>query len=149
MFSKPTLVLDEQKCKANIRKMAAKAEANGVEFRPHFKTHQSLEIGSWFREVGVTKITVSSVDMALYFAQDAWQDITIAFPVNLLEIDPINQLAEQLNLTILLEDSTTAQRLDGLLSAKVNVFIKINIGKNIINKTKFPEPLWIKTSICI
>ena len=130
MYTKPTLVLDENKCKANIHKMAAKAAINEVEFRPHFKTHQSLEIGSWFREVGVTKITVSSVDMALYFAQDAWQDITIAFPVNLLEITQINQLAEQVNLTLLLEDSDTAKRLDSMLSASVNAFIKINIGNN-------------------
>ncbi len=130
MYRKPTLVLDENKCKANIRKMAAKSKASGVEFRPHFKTHQSLEIGSWFREVGVSKITVSSVDMALYFAQDGWKDITIAFPVNLLEIAQINQLAKQLNLTILLENCDTAKRLDSLLSAAVNAFIKINIGNN-------------------
>ncbi len=130
MYTKPTVLLDAEKCKANIRKMAAKATVNKVDFRPHFKTHQSAVIGEWFREEGVTKITVSSVDMALYFAQDGWQDITIAFPVNLLEIAHINQLAEQLQLTVLLEDTKTALRLDQLLTAKVDAFIKINIGNN-------------------
>ena len=48
--------------------MAAKARSAHVRFRPHFKTHQSLEIGRWFREFGVDAITVSSVGMAAFFA---------------------------------------------------------------------------------
>lgn len=130
MFTKPTLLLNEEKCRANIRKMAAKAKENGVVFRPHFKTHQSLEIGDWFREEGVSKITVSSVDMALYFSKGGWQDITIAFPVNLLEIEILDHLANRLNLTLLLEDCETAKSLNLKLTAKVNAFVKINIGNN-------------------
>lgn len=130
MYTKPTLLLDENKCKANIKKMADKARRNGVEFRPHFKTHQSLEIGEWFREEGVTKITVSSVDMANYFAQGGWKDITIAFPVNILEIDAINKLAEQVTLNILLEAVETTQRLGAKLKHSVNAYVKINIGNN-------------------
>ena len=80
MYTRPTLLIDKAKCKANIKRMALKARQNDIEFRPHLKTHQSLEIGDWFRQEGVTKITVSSVAMAKYFAQDGWKDITIAFP---------------------------------------------------------------------
>ena len=45
--------------------------------------------------------------MAEYFAENGWNDITIAFPFNLLEIDKINELAGKINLNILiiLEDS--------------------------------------------
>ena len=71
---KPTLFLDEVKCRANIRMMSEKAKANGVIFRPHFKTHQSVEIGNWFREEGTQAITVSSVGMAGYFAKAGWRD---------------------------------------------------------------------------
>jgi len=78
MLTKPTLLLDVDKCKANIKKMAEKAMLNNIVFRPHFKTHQSHEIGQWFRDEGVSKITVSSVEMASYFAQKSWKDITIA-----------------------------------------------------------------------
>ena len=49
--------------------MARKAKDNGLIFRPHFKTHQSIEIGEWFRESGVNKITVSSLTMANYFGR--------------------------------------------------------------------------------
>ncbi|MDD4646297.1 MAG: alanine racemase, partial [Bacteroidales bacterium] len=73
--------------------MAAKASRSGVIFRPHFKTHQSLTIGRWFREAGTRYITESSLVAAGYFASDGWNDITVAIPVNLREIDQINRLA--------------------------------------------------------
>jgi D-serine deaminase-like pyridoxal phosphate-dependent protein len=81
-ISVPTLLLDEGRARRNIFRMADKAASNQVRFRPHFKTHQSAAVGEWFRDVGVTAITVSSVEMARYFAAHGWNDITFAFPVN-------------------------------------------------------------------
>ena len=130
MLTKPTLLLDVIKCKANIKKMADKARKNSIEFRPHFKTHQSHEIGEWFRSEGVTKITVSSVAMAQYFSKNGWKDITIAFPVNILEIDEINKLASSLTLNLLVESIEIVELLERKLLSNVNVFIKINIGNN-------------------
>src|SRR5664279_4243936 len=83
----PTLLVDKQKCLANIKFMSDKAKKNNSTFRPHFKTHQSIEIGNWYKEFGVEKITVSSLRMAEYFTNTGWSDITVAFPVNILEID--------------------------------------------------------------
>ena len=99
-ITEPTLILDKKRCLANIEKMANKAKRNNINFRPHFKTHQSAEIGSWFRNFDVTSITVSSVRMAKYFAANGWNDITIAFPVNILEIGQINELALKISLNI-------------------------------------------------
>ena len=42
--TEPTMVLNEEVCKSNIARMAAKAKAANVVFRPHFKTHQSREM---------------------------------------------------------------------------------------------------------
>ena len=56
---KPCLLIDEFIARANIHKMAKKARANKVNFRPHFKTHQSETIGEWFRDEGIKSITVS------------------------------------------------------------------------------------------
>ncbi len=124
----PTLLLDQNKCRANIRSMADKAERNGLFFRPHFKTHQSQEIGRWFREVGVQAITVSSLSMAQYFAADGWQDITVAFPVNLLEINKINQLAATVKLNLLAVNPEPVANLRALLIHPVGLFIKIDVG---------------------
>ena len=63
-ITRPTLLLDEVQAVKNIIYMVSKSKAHGKQFRPHFKTHQSAEIGGWFRKAGVKTITVSSVSMA-------------------------------------------------------------------------------------
>jgi D-serine deaminase-like pyridoxal phosphate-dependent protein len=126
----PTLLLDEAKCRKNIAAMFEKAKRNNVQFRPHFKTHQSHEIGRWFRDLGVDKITASSLSMAEYFARDKWNDITVAFPVNVLEIETINRLAERITLNLLVESTESVKILNGGLRHPVNVFIKIDIGNH-------------------
>ena len=123
----PTLLLDEHRCRANIRKMSEKATRSGTFFRPHFKTHQSLTIGRWVKEEGVTAITVSSLQMAAYFAPE-WDDITVAFPVNLLEVDTINRLAAKIRLNILVENTRSLSFLKEHLTAPVGYFIKIDVG---------------------
>jgi len=127
-ITKPTLILDEKKCRHNIRKMAEKAREHHLAFRPHFKTHQSRKIGEWFREEGVNAITVSSVDMAIYFAAVGWNDITIAFPVNICELEKIDRLAEKINLIVLIESIEVLKTLNKSLSNHAGVFIKIDTG---------------------
>ncbi|NOK61039.1 MAG: hypothetical protein GFH27_549307n22 [Chloroflexi bacterium AL-W] len=127
-IQKPTLLLDPVKIQSNINKMAAKAQQSGVRFRPHFKTHQSAQVGAWFRARGVEAITVSSIDMAAYFARHGWQDITIAFPVNILEIEHINKLARQIKLGLLVESAQVVQFLAEHLTAPVQVWIEVDAG---------------------
>jgi len=127
-IKKPGLVLNTGICLENIRAMAAKARNAGVAFRPHFKTHQSATIGEWFREEGVTAITVSSVSMARYFSAHGWKDITIAFPVNLPEIDEINELARKIQINLLIESVETALFLLENLKSECGFFIKIDTG---------------------
>ena len=125
----PTLVIDEEKCRNNIQRMYDKAVSNGVELRPHFKTHQSLEIGGWFKEAGVSKITVSSLRMAKYFAED-WNDILVAFPVNIHEIDAINDLASTLNLHLSIENLDSLRFLSQHIQHPVNIYIQVDVGYN-------------------
>ncbi len=81
---RPTLVLDKEICLRNIEKMMKKAAEFKLKFRPHFKTHQSAEIGEWFKLFGAEAITVSSVQMAEFFAANGWRDITLAFSLNII-----------------------------------------------------------------
>ena len=126
---KPTLLLDEEKCRENIRRMILKAKKHGVDFRPHFKTHQSLEIGRWFKEMGTYKITVSSLQMAEYFSEE-WDDITVAFPVNIPEIDTINMLAAKVKLNLLIESEESILFLKENLKSGIGYFIKIDLGSH-------------------
>jgi len=103
----PVLLLDQEKCLKNIEKMAQKASSSQLSFRPHFKTHQSAEIGNWFREFGVSKITVSSFRMAQYFADAGWKDILVAFPFNPAELQALNKLSVNTKISILLDNPDT------------------------------------------
>ena len=129
-LTSPTLILDTEKCLNNIKSMVNKAKKHGLIFRPHFKTHQSKQIGNWFRQFGVNKITVSSVRMAEYFADDDWNDITIAFPVNIREIESINSLAEKIHLNLCIENVESIDFLINELKFEVSFFIKIDTGYN-------------------
>lgn len=124
----PTLLLDEQKCRRNIRRMSDRAIQNNVRLRPHFKTHQSRQIAGWFREAGINCITVSSLKMAEYFAADGWDDITVAFPVNVLEHDRINRLARRIRLNLLVAGTEGALLLSPVLKFPVGVWMKIDTG---------------------
>jgi len=127
-IEKPTLVLDRAKALRNIEKMVRKAQTSGVRFRPHFKTHQSAQIGEWFRDFGVESITVSSVGMAAYFVRHGWKDVTIAFPVNILEIEKISGLANESELGLLVESMETVLFLRQNLRFDANAWIKIDTG---------------------
>ncbi|MBU8893506.1 MAG: alanine racemase [Bacteroidales bacterium] len=124
----PTLITDKKTCLNNIRFMADKAKKHNLIFRPHFKTHQSRIIGKWFKQYGVNKITVSSLRMAEYFANDDWKDITVAFPVNIREIETINSLAEEIQLNLTVENVESIEFLKNELKYKVGYFIKIDTG---------------------
>jgi D-serine deaminase-like pyridoxal phosphate-dependent protein len=67
-----TLLLQESICRHNIERMVEKAKRHNLVLKPHFQTNQSAEIGEWFRQAGVNKITVSSLDMVEYFAEAGW-----------------------------------------------------------------------------
>lgn len=124
----PKLVLDEKTAKRNLARMAGKARAQGVRLRPHFKTHQSALVGKWAREAGVECITVSSVEMARFFAGHGWSDILIAFPANLRESAEINQLAGEVDLSVLVESAESARCLDGRLENSAGAWIKVDTG---------------------
>ena len=127
-IKKPTVIIDSWRIKNNIKYMAFKAQKNGVFFRPHFKTHQSIDIGRLFRSEGVTGITVSSLEMADYFAAAEWQDILLAVPLNIREMDGINALAEKVNLSLLIDNHDVLIFLMEKIKHPVSVWLKIDLG---------------------
>ncbi len=127
---RPTLLLDEAICKKNIAHIVSKANAAGVSLRPHFKTHQSHEIGQWFHAEGVDLCTVSSIRMAEYFAADGWKDITVAFPLNALEVDSINRLASSIKLNLCIVTPHSLELLLKKLKFPVQCYIEIDTGNH-------------------
>ncbi|HZW04777.1 MAG TPA: alanine racemase, partial [Anaerolineaceae bacterium] len=127
-IQKPTLVVDRQRAQENIRSMAARATGQGIRFRPHFKTHQSAAIGEWFRAAGVTAITASSIEMAEYFADHGWNDILVAFPVNVRESTAIRALAKRVRLGLLFESVESIHRVSDCLDSPAEAWLKADTG---------------------
>ena len=68
--------------------------------------------------------------MAIYFAKFGWDDITIAFPVNIRQINDINKLAKKIKLNLLIESFETLNFLKDNLKSPVNIWLKIDTGNN-------------------
>lgn len=124
----PILVLDSKRCKRNIERMAERAKSADCVFRPHFKTHQSKTIGRWFREAGVSGITVSSVSMANYFIEDGWNDITIAFPFFPQQIKSLKEIEKKASLRLFINSVGNLKILNRELKNPFKFFIEIDPG---------------------
>jgi D-serine deaminase-like pyridoxal phosphate-dependent protein len=66
--------------------------------------------------------------MAEYFANHGWQDITLALPVNIRQIEAIRELAGRVHLELLVESPESAAYLDKELTGRVDVWMKIDSG---------------------
>ncbi|NQT76414.1 MAG: alanine racemase [Bacteroidetes bacterium] len=126
--TRPALIIREPVCRNNIRRMAEKALKSNVIFRPHFKTHQSEQVGNWFKDYGVKQITVSSAEMAMKFAKAGWKDISIAFPANPREIPLYNELAGNIRLNLLIDSTEVCRALAGKINKTTAIFIEIDNG---------------------
>lgn len=129
MLLHPRLFIDKKKAQANIARMCAKIPSEAF-LRPHFKTHRSHEIGDWFRDHGVSAITVSSLEMATLFIEKKWHNITIALPYNPHWAKEVNKISKDVNLNFIVEDTATLKRLLKDIHVSCGVFIKIDVGAN-------------------
>lgn len=127
----PTLLIDKKRCVENIRRMAVKAKESSIQLRPHCKTHCSLQVARWLKEeAGVNCITVSSLTMAKYFSVE-WKDITVAFPVNILELETIQALLDDgVRLKLLVENIEAIEYLQHNLKGDsiIDFYVKIDVG---------------------
>jgi len=78
--------------------------------------------------MGIDKITVTNVGMANFFADDGWDDITIAFPVNVRQVADINILSKKVKLGLIVVEPTSIDILGKELDAEVFLWIKIDVG---------------------
>jgi D-serine deaminase-like pyridoxal phosphate-dependent protein len=127
-ISKPTFLINTDQVGRNIDKMINIANKSDALFRPHFKTHQSIEVGKVFKKKGINKISVSSLSMAKQFAGAGWDDITIAFPLNIRELDKIDALARTIKLKVVVDSLYSVNYLSKHITHSLDVFVKIDVG---------------------
>lgn len=90
-LSTPRPVIDEDCMKANIIRVQAYADANGLAFRPHIKTHKLPSVARLQVEAGARGINCQKITEAEVFADAGFEDILITF--NILGADKLARLA--------------------------------------------------------
>jgi D-serine deaminase-like pyridoxal phosphate-dependent protein len=77
----PALLVDLDVMEANIQRWQAAADAAGVAFRPHAKTHKAPAVAAQQLAAGAVGLVVAKVAEAEIFAAAGCRDIVIAYPV--------------------------------------------------------------------
>lgn len=77
----PAVLIDQDRLDRNITRMQATASEQGVQLRPHVKTHKSIDIAQRQMDQGAQGLTVATIDEAKAFAGAGFDDIRVAYPM--------------------------------------------------------------------
>jgi D-serine deaminase-like pyridoxal phosphate-dependent protein len=77
----PALLVDLDRMAANISRMAALARSRGLDLRPHFKTHKSVEIARRQVAAGAIGMTVAKLDEAEALVDGGIRDVFVAYEI--------------------------------------------------------------------
>ncbi len=127
----PALLIDLKRLENNLRSMAEKAEYNGVNLRPHIKTHKCIEIGMKQLEYGAHGVTVSTMEEARVFADAGFDDITYAVPLVPNKFDSVQHVSQKAHLNVLLDNENIVEQLNTFCNRteiSLDVFVKVDCG---------------------
>ncbi len=128
----PAFLVDRAIVQQNCISMRNKAQRSKVVFRPHVKTHKTIEVARM--QVGDSSgpITVSTLAEAEFFAQHGFDDITYAVPISPAKFDRAAALARCIQrLNLLLDNAETLHALQNFHAADgivFDVFLKVDSG---------------------
>jgi D-serine deaminase-like pyridoxal phosphate-dependent protein len=128
----PAFLVDQAIVRQNCETMREKARRSRVAFRPHVKTHKTIEIARMQAGDSTGPITVSTLAEAEFFAGHGFDDITYAVPISPGKLDRAAALARRIKrLNLLLDDFQTLQALQDFHAAHgivFDVFLKVDSG---------------------
>lgn len=125
----PRLVVDEDRLRRNIDRVAARARAAGLSLRPHVKTHKSLEIARLQVDAGAAGITVATVGEAEVFVEAGFDDVLVAYPLWLDDdrAARLSRLAGRARIAIGVDSAESAARARSLLP-DVELMVEVDSG---------------------
>jgi D-serine deaminase-like pyridoxal phosphate-dependent protein len=131
-LSTPAFLVDRSIVEQNCLRMRTKALASGVAFRPHVKTHKTIEIGRMQHGGAIGAITVSTLAEAEFFADGGFRDITYAVPIAPEKLPRAAALAARIErLNILLDSEAALRAVEAFHAAHgvvFDVFLKVDCG---------------------
>ena len=131
----PALLVDGERLRLNITRLADYGRSHGIGIRPHTKTHKSLEIARRQLAAGAVGLTVAKVGEAetlLAAFGDGPADILIAYPT----VDParasrVADLANRCTLRVALDTRQALAAVAGAASragSTVGVLVDLDVG---------------------
>ncbi len=106
-YGTPAVVIDMDKVEANIARVQAQCDAQGLANRPHIKTHKSPELAKLQVAAGAKGITCQKIGEAEVMAAAGLDDILISY--NLLGEEKMNRLGrllETVSVTVAADNAT-------------------------------------------
>src|SRR5258706_891508 len=128
----PAFLVDRTIVEQNCARMRAKARSSGVAFRPHVKTHKTIEVGRMQHGGAPGPIPVSTMAEAEFFADAGFRDITYAVPIAPEKLPRAAALAARMKrLNILLDSHAALRAVEEFHAAQgvvFDVFLKVDCG---------------------
>jgi D-serine deaminase-like pyridoxal phosphate-dependent protein len=128
----PAFLVDRSIVEQNCVRMRAKALASGVGFRPHVKTHKTIEIARMQHGGAIGPITVSTMAEAEFFADGGFGDITYAVPIAPEKLARAAALAARIErLNILIDSELALRAVEEFHAASgvvFDIFLKVDCG---------------------
>lgn len=131
----PYIEVDATRLEQNLQQMQRKADAAGVAFRPHIKTHKSVWIAQRQLALGAQGVTVSKPSEGVSFIRGGIRDLLLAYPVvQAQSVAELLRLAVQHQAKITLI-TDTLQGVEAIADARqlqpdsdLSVAIKVDVG---------------------
>jgi len=124
----PAFLVDRSIVEQNCARMRRKALDSGVAFRPHVKTHKTIEAARLQHAAAAGPITVSTMAEAEFFADAGFRDITYAVPIAPDKLPRAAALAKRIERLNILLDSERALRAVESFGGVWDVFLKVDCG---------------------
>jgi D-serine deaminase-like pyridoxal phosphate-dependent protein len=127
----PAAVVDVERMRANIARVARYAREHELAWRPHAKTHKTPQLAAEQLSAGAVGVTVATLREAEVMAEVA-DDILLAYPpIGRLKLARLLELPESVRLTVALDSSEALHGLaDAAVAAgrEIGVLVEIDAG---------------------
>lgn len=128
----PALIVDIDKLKHNIADMADFAASQGIQLRPHAKTHKTPQIGVLQLEAGAVGLTVAKLSEAEVFIEAGCREILVAYPlVGESKHRRLVELCQRADITTVVDHPDIAAELSRSMSAaglELPVMVEVDTG---------------------
>src|SRR6476646_4299498 len=127
----PCLVVDLDRLERNLRSWQDAVNAQGVRFRPHIKTHKTLEIARMQVAAGAAGITTAKVSEAELYVDAGFEDGVVAYTVAAQACARLARLAARARVGVNVGNRAAARRLSSAAvaeGAELGVFVDLDTG---------------------